>query len=49
MILSSEQVATIRKVLWDSKTIAVVGLSPKPHRPSHQVASYLMEAGYSII
>ena len=49
MILSSEQVATIRKVLRDSKTIAVVGLSPKPHRPSHQVASYLMEAGYSII
>ena len=49
MILSSEHVATIRKVLRDSKTIAVVGLSPKPHRPSHQVASYLMEAGYTII
>jgi predicted CoA-binding protein len=49
MILSSEQVKTIRKVLRDSKTIAVVGLSPKPHRPSHQVASYLMEAGYSVI
>jgi len=49
MILSNEQVAIIRKVLRDSKTIAVVGLSPKPHRPSHQVASYLMEAGYTII
>ena len=49
MILSSEHVATIRKVLRDSKTIAVVGLSPKPHRPSHQVASYLMEVGYTII
>ena len=49
MILSSEQVAIIRQVLKDSKTIAVVGLSPKPHRPSHQVASYLMEAGYTII
>ena len=49
MILSTEQVATIRKVLRDSKTIAVVGLSPKPDRPSHQVASYLMEAGYTII
>jgi len=49
MILSKEQVATIRKVLQDSKTIAVVGLSPKQNRPSHQVASYLMNAGYTII
>jgi predicted CoA-binding protein len=49
MILSNEYVATIRKVLRESKTIAVVGLSPKPNRPSHQVASYLMEAGYTII
>ena len=49
MILSAEQLATVRKILKDSKTIAVVGLSPKPHRPSHQVASYLMEAGYTII
>ena len=49
MILSEEEVAVIRKVLRDSKTIAVVGLSPKPHRPSHQVASYLMNAGYTIV
>ena len=49
MILTNEQTATIRKILRDAKTIAVVGLSPKPHRPSHQVASYLMEVGYSII
>jgi uncharacterized protein len=49
MILSKEQVATIRKVLRNSKTIAVVGLSPKPQRPSHQVASYLMSAGYTIV
>ena len=49
MILTNEQTAAIRKVLRDSKTIAVVGLSPKPHRPSHQVASYLMEVGYTII
>jgi len=49
MILSSEQVAAIRRVLRDSKTIAVVGLSPKPQRPSHQVAAYLIKAGYTII
>ncbi|UCD66977.1 MAG: CoA-binding protein [Deltaproteobacteria bacterium] len=48
-MLSAQQTATIRRILKDSKTIAVVGLSPKPHRPSHQVARYLMEAGYTII
>ena len=49
MIAVNEQAATIRRILKDSKTIAVVGLSPKQHRPSHQVARYLMEAGYVII
>jgi predicted CoA-binding protein len=49
MILSSEKVAVIRKVLRDSRTIAMVGISPKPDRPSHRVASYLMEVGYTII
>ena len=49
MILPAEKVAKIRQILKDSKIIAVVGLSPKSHRPSHQVAQYLMEAGYTII
>ncbi len=49
MILAAEEVKKIRGILRESKTIAVVGLSPKPHRPSHQVARYLMEAGYTII
>ena len=49
MIPAAEQVVSIRRILNDSKTIAVVGLSPKPQRPSHQVARYLMEAGYTII
>lgn len=49
MILSGERMAAIRRILTESRTIAVVGLSPKPHRPSHQVASYLMEEGYTII
>ena len=31
------------------KTIAVVGLSPKPERPSHYVAKYLQDQGYRII
>ncbi len=35
--------------LRESKTIAVVGMSPRPDRPSHYVAKYLMEQGYKII
>lgn len=31
------------------KTIAVVGLSPNPARPSHGVARYLQERGYTVI
>ena len=49
MIPAAAQVASIRRILRDSKTIAVVGLSPKPQRPSHQVARYLMGAGYTIV
>ena len=49
MIPAAAQVASIRRILRDSQIIAVVGLSPKPQRPSHQVARYLMAAGYTII
>ena len=35
--------------LANSKTIAVVGLSPRPERPSHYVAKYLQEQGYRVI
>ena len=35
--------------LAEAKTIAVVGMSPRPDRPSHYVAKYLMENGYRII
>ena len=39
----------IAGILRTSKRIAVVGLSPKPQRPSHGVAAYLQWAGYTII
>jgi predicted CoA-binding protein len=39
----------LRRILRDARTIAVVGLSPKPWRASHQVARYLQEAGYRIV
>jgi|TARA_B100001146_G_scaffold218726_1_gene224921 hypothetical protein len=31
------------------KTIAVVGMSPKPERPSHYVSVYMSQNGYNII
>ena len=39
----------LRAILRDSRTIAVVGLSPNPARPSHEVARYLQETGYRIV
>ena len=39
----------ISQILRTSKTIAVVGLSSNPRRPSYEVASYLQSAGYKII
>ncbi len=39
----------VEEILRTSRRIAVVGLSPKPTRPSHGVASYLQRAGYTII
>ena len=39
----------IRRLLSSSKTIAVVGLSAKPYRPSHGVSEYMQSRGYRII
>jgi uncharacterized protein len=39
----------ITDLLRLSKTIAVVGLSANPMRPSYGVAAYLQSAGYTII
>ena len=41
-------IETINKI-FTMKSIAVVGMSPKPERPSHYVALYLKENGYDII
>lgn len=41
--------ADLAAVLRAARTIAVVGLSPRPHRPSHGVARYLQGAGYRIV
>lgn len=39
----------LAKILQESETIAVVGLSSNPARPSYGVAKYLQEHGYRII
>ena len=39
----------IDKILETCKTVAVVGLSPRPDRDSNGVAAYLQEQGYRII
>jgi predicted CoA-binding protein len=40
---------SIPELLAESRTIAVVGLSVKPHRESYGVAAYLQAHGYRII
>jgi predicted CoA-binding protein len=42
-------IITLRQILHDCHTIAVVGLSAEPHRPSHEVAQYMQEHGYKIV
>ena len=44
-----QQIETVKKILRDYKTIAVVGISDKEERPSFRVASYLQKQGYRII
>jgi len=39
----------IEKIYKESKTIAVVGASANPKRPSHDVARYLLSQGFRII
>jgi uncharacterized protein len=39
----------IRQALISAKTIAVVGCSPNPARPSNSIARYLMRSGYEVV
>jgi len=42
-------IATLRRILGTSKTIAVVGLSPQWHRPSFFAAKYMQAHGYRVV
>ena len=39
----------IDRILRETRTVAVVGISDKPERPSHGVARYLQGRGYRVI
>ena len=39
----------LRSILGDARTIAVIGLSTNPERPSYEVAEFLQSKGYRIV
>ena len=41
--------ADLREILAQTRTIALVGFSAKPDRPSHWVAAFLQARGYRVI
>ena len=45
----ADDIATLRRILRTSRTIAVVGLSAEWHRPSFFAAKYMQEHGYRIV
>ena len=45
----TDDIATLRRILASSRTIAVVGLSAESHRPSFFAAKYMQEHGYRIV
>ena len=47
--MSYDAEADIEKVLTQYRTVAIVGASPNPERPSHRVANFLKREGYRII
>jgi uncharacterized protein len=48
-VASSTQTDPVTELLTRAKTIAVVGLSDDPLRPSHGVSAYMQSQGYRII
>src|SRR5690625_2440136 len=49
MTMQNPPKETIKKILQEAKTIAVVGLSANPERTSYQVSQEMQKHGYNII
>ncbi len=47
-MLGLQAFSVVKEFLHPGARIAVVGFSPKPHRPSHMVGRYLMDAGFVV-
>ena len=47
-MFSNPNEGEIRRLLDVARRIAVVGLSPKPHRDSNRIGRYLIEHGYEV-
>ena len=45
----TDDISTLRRILRDTRTIAIVGLSAEWHRPSHFAAKYMQQHGYRIV
>ena len=45
----ADDIATLRRILRSSRTIAIVGLSAEWHRPSYFAAKYMQEHGYRVV
>jgi len=39
----------LQRILTETRVIAMVGASPRPHRPSHRVMRFLQDRGYRVI
>lgn len=46
--MSNQSAVTIEEILRDCRTIAVVGLSSNPARPSYRVAAYMKSQNYRV-
>ncbi|MEQ1806213.1 MAG: CoA-binding protein [Burkholderiaceae bacterium] len=45
----NDDIPTLRRILRECRTVAIVGLSAEWHRPSNFVAKYLQQHGYRVI
>ena len=45
----ADDISSLRRILKDCRTIAVVGLSAEWHRPSYFAAKYVQQHGYRVV